>query len=99
MGGVHNATDPVDLSVFAWQLGGDYFNYQGSLTTPPCAEHVLWFVMKTPAVMSSNMIRFFPNAGNHRPVNALDGRTVLKSMLGIPPILPPPGPMASAVSI
>ena len=29
-----------------------YFTYMGSLTTPPCSENVLWFVMKNPIYVS-----------------------------------------------
>ncbi|KAJ8017242.1 hypothetical protein DPEC_G00015770 [Dallia pectoralis] len=34
-----------------------FFRYQGSLTTPPCYESVLWTVFDTPITLSHNQIR------------------------------------------
>ncbi|XP_067096022.1 carbonic anhydrase 6-like [Osmerus mordax] len=34
-----------------------YFRYQGSLTTPPCDESILWTVFDTPITLSHNQIR------------------------------------------
>ncbi|MGG1650648.1 carbonic anhydrase [Paenibacillus sp. NRS-1780] len=50
--------------------------YNGSLTTPPCTEHVNWTVLEQPIEMSADQIsRFaalFPD--NHRPVQQLGAR-------------------------
>ncbi len=55
-----------------------YYQFIGSLTTPPCTEGVLWMVMKTPTQLSREQIRLFqqlfPN--NARPVQAVNGRPV-----------------------
>ncbi len=60
------------------------FRYAGSLTTPPCSEHVQWIVMDTPITMSAEQIAKiqkmfaapeFPQ-GNARPVQPLGHRTV-----------------------
>jgi len=55
-----------------------YYQFMGSLTTPPCSEGVLWMVMKQPVTISRSQIRLFtqlyPN--NVRPVQALNGRSV-----------------------
>lgn len=65
-----------------------YYNYSGSLTTPPCSEGVRWFVLKTPVFVSQaaidhlhDLIRGFPNydnfPANNRPVRPLNGRAIL----------------------
>jgi len=55
-----------------------YFQFMGSLTTPPCTEGVLWMVMKQPTPISKEQIKLFaqifPN--NARPVQAVNGRSV-----------------------
>ena len=59
-----------------------YYQFMGSLTTPPCTEGVLWNVLKTPATVSREQLRLFsqifPN--NARPVQALNGRVVREGM-------------------
>jgi carbonic anhydrase len=58
-----------------------YFTYMGSVTAPPCTEHVEWFVLKGPVEISPQQIKAFaelyPN--DARPVQALDGRIVKES--------------------
>ncbi|MGG3888041.1 carbonic anhydrase [Metabacillus fastidiosus] len=58
----------------------DSFRYNGSLTTPSCAEGVKWIVLEEPIEMSKEQIeRFqaiFPE--NSRPVQKLNEREVLK---------------------
>ena len=44
-----------------------YFTYMGSLTTPPCSENVLWFVMKNPIFVSEEQVK---NFGRIYPMNA-----------------------------
>jgi carbonic anhydrase len=55
-----------------------YYQFMGSLTTPPCTEGVLWMVLKQPSTVSPGQIRLFsqlfPN--NARPVQAVNGRAV-----------------------
>lgn len=55
-----------------------YFQFIGSLTTPPCTEGVLWMVLKQPTQLSREQIRMFqqlfPN--NARPVQPVNGRPV-----------------------
>jgi len=59
-----------------------YYNFAGSLTTPPCSEEVNWFVLKTPVEMSDAQLKRFAQAYKHnaRPVQPLNGRTVQESM-------------------
>lgn len=66
-----NALDllPLDLT---------YFNYSGSLTTPPCSEGVNWMVMATPASISAKQVKQFTDLFplSVRPVQPLNGRVV-----------------------
>jgi carbonic anhydrase len=55
-----------------------YYQFMGSLTTPPCSEGVLWMVLKQPVTISKAQYKLFtqlyPN--NARPVQSLNGRPV-----------------------
>lgn len=55
--------------------------YEGSLTTPPCAEAVDWVVLRTPITASTAQIEkfaaYFPF--NARPIQPLDRRFLLAS--------------------
>lgn len=57
----------------------DYFHYLGSLTTPPLAENVEWYVLSQPVFLSAaqrEAIRKIHD-GNRRQVQPLNGRPVL----------------------
>ncbi|XP_056395510.1 carbonic anhydrase-like [Hyla sarda] len=82
-------------SVF-WKLltrsGNSYYKYQGSLTTPPCSENVIWHVISTPQQLSifqyeaivsllyftSDTEEGIPMVDNFRPAQPLNGRIVYK---------------------
>lgn len=51
-----------------------HFFYSGSLTTPPCTEHVRWHVMTTPIPLSGDHIAAFRKlySDNARPVQRPD---------------------------
>ncbi|HWA45807.1 MAG TPA: carbonic anhydrase [Hypericibacter adhaerens] len=59
-----------------------FFRYQGSLTTPPCSEGVLWTMFKQPIEASEDQIRkfaaLFPS--NARPVQGVNRRFLLQSL-------------------
>jgi carbonic anhydrase len=58
----------------------EYFNYSGSLTTPPCSEGVNWMVLDDAVSMSKRQIEQFKAIFemNARPEQSLNGRTILK---------------------
>lgn len=59
-----------------------YYRYNGSLTTPPCSEGVLWMVMEEPVTVSADQVEAFRDAmdghANNRPVQPLNARAILK---------------------
>ncbi|KAF1782908.1 Carbonic anhydrase, alpha-class [Phytophthora cactorum] len=74
-----NATIPMTLY-------RPVFNYAGSLTTPPCTEFVEWWVIRTPARISSAQfdrvilnlaeLDVTDNGKNARPVQPLNQRAI-----------------------
>jgi len=58
-----------------------YYRYDGSFTTPPCTENVLWMVMLEPVSLSSEQIGLFRGViqGNNRPVQPLNERSITVS--------------------
>lgn len=56
-----------------------HYQYMGSLTTPPCSEGVLWTVFNTPVSLSQSQFERIKKyyTGNRRPVQPLNGRTVI----------------------
>ncbi|KPF67983.1 hypothetical protein IP84_11740 [beta proteobacterium AAP99] len=67
----------VDLAVLL-PTDQRYYQFIGSLTTPPCTEGVVWNVLKVPATLSAQQIdtfaKIFPM--NARPVQPGNGRIV-----------------------
>lgn len=55
-----------------------YYTFEGSLTTPPCSEHVRWFVLKEPVDASRAQIAQFTKRYPHnaRPTQPLNARNV-----------------------
>ena len=74
--------DKVQINVKAL-LPSDlrYYTFSGSLTTPPCTEHVTWFVLKQPVAVSGAEIQRFEKLYRHnaRPTEPLFDRVVLES--------------------
>jgi carbonic anhydrase len=69
--------DPADLL----PADRNYYNFDGSLTIPPCGEGVEWFVMKTPIEMSAAQIAEFAKhyPMNARPIQPANGREIKES--------------------
>jgi carbonic anhydrase len=53
-----------------------FYNYEGSLTTPPCTEGVQFYILKTPTDVSKQQLAKFPFKLNARPVQSLNGRKI-----------------------
>ncbi|CAM4228127.1 carbonic anhydrase [Lederbergia lenta] len=72
--------EPVNLQTL---LPSDqtFFQYNGSLTTPPCTEEVKWVVFEKPIEMSKEQIQAFQQIfpDNHRPVLHLNKREINKN--------------------
>jgi len=59
----------------------EYYLYNGSLTTPPCSEGVLWVVLKNPIEASAAQIEKFRDtmgSSNNRSVQSQNSRTILE---------------------
>ncbi len=59
----------------------DYYRFNGSLTTPPCSEGVLWLVMKQTVTLTKGQISQFTNVMHqptNRPVQAVNARPILE---------------------
>ncbi|MCF6182847.1 carbonic anhydrase [Lutibacter sp.] len=75
--GEFKSEDIIDiLSLFPKNTS--YYNYKGSLTTPPCSEVVNWYVLKTPLTASKVQIEQFSKIlnSNYRPIQLLNERIV-----------------------
>lgn len=59
-----------------------YYSYEGSLTTPPCAEGIQWIVLKDTIEVSKAQIASFNNmvGMNSRIPQPLNGRPVYRSV-------------------
>lgn len=61
--------------------GGQYYRFNGSLTTPPCTEGVRWMVMKRIQSASREQIERFMKVMQHpnnRPVQPVNARLIVK---------------------
>jgi carbonic anhydrase len=58
-----------------------YYTFEGSLTTPPCSEHVRWLVLKHAVEASAEQVGQFAARYPHnaRPTQPLNGRAVAQS--------------------
>ena len=78
--GLEPYTGPVDYNQLV-TARDQYYAYNGSLTTPPCSEGVLWVVLKNPVTASREQIDRFHNAmgaDTNRPIQPRNARTILE---------------------
>lgn len=56
----------------------DYYDFSGSMTTPPCSEGVRWIVMKTPVQLSEAQLYTFQLTFpmSARPIQPSNNRTI-----------------------
>lgn len=59
-----------------------FYEYQGSLSTPPCAEDVLWLVITQPITVSTQQVQQFASLFPHnaRPLQAIRDRIIKQSI-------------------
>ena len=59
-----------------------YYNYTGSLTTPPCSQGMNWIVFKEVLTISDAQLKKFTDLYNHnyRPIQKTGSRTVFESL-------------------
>jgi len=77
-----NSVTPLDLG--ALLSGGNFFEYAGSLTAPPCAEIATWLVRKESVPATEDQVRSLEAAlqglnsgfGNYRMTMPLNGRSI-----------------------
>ena len=73
-------SSPVDYNAL-FSSRNEYYTYNGSLTTPPCSEGVLWVVLKNPIAASKEQIdRFRDTLGfeNNRSIQPSNARIILE---------------------
>jgi len=76
----------VNLSTLACAISGStFYNYNGSLTTPPLTEGVKWIVAKEPLYCSKEQILLFQQRsghdGNFRPPQPLNDRDIFRTKI------------------
>jgi len=79
---------PLDLGFFVanpmLEGSGEYIQYSGSLTTPPCSDSTTWFVRRRPMIASNAQTRAFADSifrltnkhGNFRAVMPVNARVL-----------------------
>lgn len=74
---VDTAEARVDLAALL-PTAPEAYQYQGSLTTPPCSEPVTWIVLSEPGVASIDQLNTLAHAHGHnaRPTQPLNDRQV-----------------------
>jgi carbonic anhydrase len=80
--GEHITVDDLQLNLGALLPANKaYYQYAGSLTTPPCSEGVNWMVLKEPVRLGAEQIKAFRRIfnANARPIQPGHGRMIKES--------------------
>mmetsp|Transcript_111987 Transcript_111987/g.281866 ORF Transcript_111987/g.281866 Transcript_111987/m.281866 type:complete len:334 (+) Transcript_111987:75-1076(+) len=85
-GSKNQVAEPLDLNNFANEFGGGFKHYTGSLTSPPCAEKVHWYVCNKTVPVSKAMVKTFQARfpENNRPVQPLNVRKLVANEITVP---------------
>lgn len=59
---------------------GSYYHYEGSLTTPPCSEVVMWYVLKNPVKIPTAILQKF------RQIKDSEGHEVVTNFRHVQPL-------------
>lgn len=75
--GEYKSSEQINLSGL-FPDNKSYYQYSGSLTTPPCSEVVSWYVLENPVEASKEQIEKFSKIldHNYRPTMPLNNREV-----------------------
>jgi len=76
--GEHNKMADMINAADLLPANHSYFNYSGSLTTPPCSEGVNWIVLQTPVEVSAEQVAAFTSifAKSVRPIQPVNDRRI-----------------------
>ena len=61
--GSNTVIPPLTLSTLLPVDRSDFFRYEGSLTTPPCSEAVIWTVLNRTVGISVEQVTNLPTSG------------------------------------
>uniref|UniRef100_A0A8C3R9H3 Carbonic anhydrase n=1 Tax=Cyanoderma ruficeps TaxID=181631 RepID=A0A8C3R9H3_9PASS len=85
-GGQSTTLSSLDVQAMLPENLSHFYRYQGSLTTPPCSESVIWTIFHSPIVLSHTQVSLLENTlldwhnrtlrNDYRHVQALQGRVV-----------------------
>uniref|UniRef100_A0A8C3UHI8 Carbonic anhydrase n=1 Tax=Catharus ustulatus TaxID=91951 RepID=A0A8C3UHI8_CATUS len=85
-GGQSTTLSSLDVQAMLPENLSHFYRYQGSLTTPPCSESVIWTVFHSPIVLSHTQIQLLENTlldwhnrtlrNDYRHAQPLQGRVV-----------------------
>lgn len=81
----------LNLTNFLPSNHNEFYRYQGSLTTPPCTESVVWLILKHGLLIGKNQLKKFrelkqydcstPIMNNWRNIQSVNGRRVDRAIV------------------